>query len=162
MTKFSFTTVWKIEAPLAPVWEALLRFEDWPSWWKGVEEVQVLARGDANRVGFSSRQIWKSKLPYKLKFEGSITRVEPMSRIELVSSGELAGSGLMRFANDGSLTTFQYDWDVDTTKEWMNIVAPIAKPFFAWNHDVIMDWGAEGLARKIGATKIDTSTKGVF
>ena len=162
MTTFSFITVWKIAAPVEPVWDAMLRFEDWPSWWKGVESVEVLARGDANRIGFCSRQIWKSKLPYKLKFEGCIARVEPRSRIEITSKGELAGTGLMRFASDGTQTTFQYDWNVSTTKAWMNIVAPIAKPFFGWNHDVIMNWGAEGLAKKIGAKKIDTSTKGIF
>jgi uncharacterized protein YndB with AHSA1/START domain len=162
MTTFSFTTVWKIEAPLDPVWDALLRMEDWPKWWRGVDEVDVLKRGDANRIGFTSRQVWKSRLPYKLKFEGSITRIVPKSRIEITSGGELAGSGLMRFANDGKLTTFQYDWDVSTTKQWMNIVAPIAKPFFSWNHDVIMNWGAEGLAKKLGGVKVATSDKGVF
>ena len=68
----------------------------------------------------------------------------------------------MRFRNDGKVTTFQYDWNVSTTKQWMNIVAPIAKPFFSWNHDIIMNWGAEGLGRKLGGAKVATSDKGVF
>jgi uncharacterized membrane protein len=159
---FSFITVWKIESPLPPVWDALFRFEDWPTWWKGVETVEVLGRGDSNRIGFRSRQTWKSKLPYKLKFEGEIVRVDPMSLIEVRSDGELQGTGLMRFATDGNHTTFQYDWNVSTTKQWMNLVAPIAKPIFSWNHDVIMDWGAEGLAKKLGGRTITTSETGVF
>ena len=162
MTKFSFVSVWKLEAPLEPVWDALLRCEDWPSWWTGVVSVDVLSRGDANRVGFTSRQVWKSKLPYELKFQGSLTKVEPMTRVELMSQGELSGSGVMRFAQEGAITTFQYDWNVDTTKAWMNLLAPIAKPFFAWNHDIIMDWGAHGLAKKIGAKNVETSTQPVF
>jgi hypothetical protein len=159
---FSFVTVWKIEAPLPPVWEAMFRFEDWPSWWKGVEQVEVLAPGDANRVGFRSRQTWKSKLPYKLRFEGVIVRVNTMSLLELRSEGELQGIGLMRFANSGSSTTFQYDWNVSTSKAWMNLVASVAKPLFSWNHDVIMDWGAEGLARKLGGKRVLTSKIAVF
>ena len=162
MTLFSFITVWKIEASLPPVWEALYHFEDWPAWWKGVEQVEVLEPGDSNRIGFRSRQVWKSKLPYKLRFEGRIVRIDPMSLIEIRSEGELEGTGLMRFASDGKLTIFQYDWNVSTTQSWMNLVAPVAKPFFSWNHDVIMDWGAEGLARKIGAKAISTSTQGVL
>jgi hypothetical protein len=156
---FSFISVWRIEAPLPPVWEAMCRFEDWPSWWRGVERVEVLEMGDSNRIGFRSLQTWKSKLPYKLRFEGCITHLEPMSLIEVDSQGELRGTGKMRFANNGQITTFQYNWNVTTTKPWMNLVAPVAKPLFSWNHDVIMDWGAEGLARKVGAKSFSTSDK---
>ncbi len=162
MEAFRFVTVWKIEAPLPPVWEAMFRFEDWPTWWKGVERVEVLQPGDANRIGFRSRQTWKSKLPYKLRFEGEIVRVSAMSLLEVHSQGELQGTGLMRFSNDGSSTTFQYDWEVSTSKSWMNLVAPVAKPLFSWNHDVIMDWGAEGLARKLGCKRVSTSKTAVF
>jgi len=162
MTTFTFITVWQVEAPIEPVWDALLHMESWPAWWRGVEQVDVLSPGDANRIGFRSRQVWKSKLPYKLRFEGSITRIVPLERIEITSEGELQGSGLMRFRNTGKVTTFQYDWNVSTTEQWMNIVAPIAKPFFSWNHDIIMNWGAEGLGRKLGGAKVATSDKGVF
>ena len=162
MSKFNFVTVWKIEAPLEPVWNAMLRFEEWPKWWKGVEEVKVLAPGDANRVGFRSQQTWKSKLWYTLRFEGEVTKVEPMSRIELTSGGNLFGTGLMRFRTEGSLTVFQYDWNVGTTIAWMNLMGPLLKPAFSWNHDVIMNWGAEGIARKVGAKNISTSEQPIF
>jgi hypothetical protein len=33
----------------------------------------------------------------------------------------------------------------------MNLLAPIARPFFRWNHDTIMRWGAEGLAKKLNS-----------
>ena len=33
---------------------------------------------------------------------------------------------------------------------WMNLLAPIAKPFFRWNHDVIMRWGEGGLRMRLG------------
>lgn len=33
----------------------------------------------------------------------------------------------------------------------MNLLAPVARPLFAWNHDVVMTWGGEGLARLLGA-----------
>jgi hypothetical protein len=43
-----------------------------------------------------------------------------------------------------------YEWNVTTSKRWMNLVAPVARPVFAWNHDVVMRWGGEGLARELG------------
>ena len=39
-----------------------------------------------------------------------------------------------------------YEWNVATTKAWMNLIAPIARPVFEWNHDWVMSRGAEGIA----------------
>jgi hypothetical protein len=33
----------------------------------------------------------------------------------------------------------------------MNVLAPVARPLFAWNHDHVMRSGGEGLARLLGA-----------
>jgi hypothetical protein len=33
---------------------------------------------------------------------------------------------------------------------WMNVLAPVAKPVFAWNHDYVMRNGGVGLARLLG------------
>ncbi len=43
-----------------------------------------------------------------------------------------------------------YEWNVKTTKAWMNLLAPIAGPVFRWNHDTIMRWGEEGLKMRLG------------
>ena len=50
---------------------------------------------------------------------------------------------------DGGSTRVRYDWRVKTTKPWMNLLAPVARPFFKWNHDVIMGWGEEGLRKRL-------------
>jgi len=33
----------------------------------------------------------------------------------------------------------------------MNMLSPLARPLFKWNHDVVMSWGAEGLRKRLGA-----------
>jgi hypothetical protein len=43
-----------------------------------------------------------------------------------------------------------YEWDVHTTGRWMNLLAPLMRPIFTWNHDVAMRQGGEGLARLLG------------
>ena len=43
-----------------------------------------------------------------------------------------------------------YEWNVRTTKAWMNVIGPVARPLFAYNHDVVMRWGGEGLAQRLG------------
>jgi uncharacterized protein YndB with AHSA1/START domain len=154
MAKYEFVTIWHFKSPLAPVWEMIYNSDRWPTWWKGVEDVTLVKEGDENNIGSIYRYTWKSKLPYRLRFEMQLTRVEPMKLIEGTAIGELSGKGLWRLSQDGEITTVRYDWQVETTKRWMNLLTPIARPLFKWNHDVVMGWGAEGLAKKLGVALI--------
>jgi hypothetical protein len=152
MATYKFVTIWRVDAPLEDVWNEILHSEFWPTWWKGVENVVELKRGTKSGVGSVCRYTWKSRLPYKLTFDLETVRVEPMSLIEGVATGELEGKGLWRFFADGSGTVVvRYDWEVRTTKLWMNLLSPLARPLFKWNHDVVMGWGAEGLKKRLAA-----------
>lgn len=156
MAAYEFVTIWKVEAPLAAVWEMIYHSDRWPSWWKGVERVELVKKGDEDHsVGSIYRYTWKSKLPYRLTFDMQLTRVEPMSVIEGQALGELAGTGRWQLTNEGDVTTARYDWRVRTTKRWMNLLTPVARPVFKWNHDVVMNWGAEGLAKRLGVRLIE-------
>jgi len=53
------------------------------------------------------------------------TRVEPMSVIEGRAIGELQGIGRWQLSQEGEITTARYDWKVETTKAWMNLLAPM-------------------------------------
>lgn len=158
MAGYEFITIWRCKAPQEKVWDLVFHSEDWPEWWKGVERVEKLKDGDANHVGAIHRYTWKSKLPYRLIFEMETTRVEPVLLIEGRAIGELRGQGRWQLSSegkgDGEITTVRYDWKVETTKPWMNLIAPIARPFFSWNHNVVMGWGGEGLAKRLGVEAI--------
>jgi hypothetical protein len=150
MSDYEFTTIWRFDAPIESVWNEIKSTEDWSVWWKGVLNVEELEKGDKDGVGAIYRTTWKSALPYKLIFDSEVMRVEHLKLIEARAFGELVGRGLWKFSEEENLTRVQYDWLVKTTKPWMNLIAPIAKPFFRWNHNVIMNWGGEGLAKKLG------------
>jgi uncharacterized protein YndB with AHSA1/START domain len=152
MADYKFTTVWRVPAPQQKVWDLILNSDQWPNWWRGVEKVEKLKDGDRNSVGALFRYTWKSKLPYRLIFEMETTRVEPISLIEGRAIGELRGFGRWTLSHEAGVTTARYDWQVETTKAWMNLLAPIARPFFSWNHDVVMGWGGEGLAKQLGVS----------
>jgi len=151
MARYEFLTTWCLAAPIDRVWDVLYESERWPEWWRGVERVQIIEPGDADRVGELSRYSWRSRLPYTLEFDMRTTRVERPYLVEGTAQGELAGQGRWRlFAGDGS-TAVTYEWRVETTARWMNLLAPLARPVFAWNHDLVMRSGGEGLARRLGA-----------
>jgi hypothetical protein len=155
MADYSFVTLWRFRSPLEPVWDSIYHSEEWPAWWRGVERVERVEEGGADGVGTLQRYTWRSRLPYRLAFHMRLTRVEPLSLLEGEAVGELTGRGLWRLTREGDVTRVQYEWQVMTTKPWMNLLAPVARPLFKWNHDVVMDWGADGLARKLGVERIN-------
>jgi hypothetical protein len=150
MSDYEFVTVWRFEAPVEKVWEEIKHSENWNRWWKGVLRVEELRTGDVDGLGSIRRSTWKSALPYTLEFDSEIVRIEHLKLIEARVFGELDGTGLWQFFADGNGTTrVQCDWRVKTTKPWMNLIAPLARPFFRWNHNVIMRWGEEGLKKRL-------------
>jgi hypothetical protein len=124
--------------------------------------VEVLERGDAHRIGFRTRQTFESALPYKLIFEAVVERVLPLSLIQVKSTGDLKGTGLLQFAEKNGKTIFQLNWDVSPTSLWMRLLTPILGPAFTWNHRVLMDRGAQGLAQKLNIPTITTSSLDVL
>jgi uncharacterized protein YndB with AHSA1/START domain len=150
MARYAFLTTWCLDSPIEPVWDALYESERWPEWWRGVERVRVLEQGDGDRVGELSRYTWKSRLPYTLEFDMRTTRVERPFLVEGTAQGELSGEGRWRLFEARGTTAVTYEWTVETTERWMNLLAPLARPVFAWNHDVVMRNGGVGLARRLG------------
>jgi len=157
MAQYEFLTTWCLAAPIERVWDTLHDSERWPEWWRGVERVQLLEPGDEDRVGELSRYTWRSRLPYKLEFDMRTTRVERPFLAEGSAQGELAGRGRWRLFEARGPTAVTYEWMVETTERWMNALAPVARPVFAWNHDVVMRQGGHGLAQRLGVELIAAS-----
>ena len=150
MADYEFLTTWLLESPREPVWEAVSDQARWPQWWRGVEEAEEVRGGEQNGIGTVSRLVWKSLLPYKVEFEVTTTRVEHLQLLEADAIGELTGIGRWRFYEQDGITAVLYEWNVATSKAWMNLLAPVARPIFEWNHDWVMARGGEGIAQLLG------------
>ena len=111
--------------------------ERWPSWWRGVERVEIIG-GDRYRVA------WRSRIPYELEFDFAVKRTDAPREMEGEATGALAGSGHWRLFERDGVTAVLYDWNVRTTKRWMNVLGPVARPVFEYNHDVVMRLGRRG------------------
>ena len=144
-------TWWHLEAPIERTWQALVAPEEWPSWWRYVKKVVELEKGDAQGIGAVRRYTWSSRLPYRrLSLEMRTTAIARPTFIEGVATGDLNGTGRWQLQELGATTRVKYEWMVRTRKVWMNLLAPILAPVFAWNHDQVMREGGRGLARHLG------------
>lgn len=159
MAAYEFETIWRVYAPIETVWNEIYYSEKWPEWWPGVENVQELRKGDDLGIGSIRRYTWKSKLPYKLTFDVETVRVQPPKILEGRAFGELEGSGFWTLIEDNDTTVARYDWRVSTKKTWMNYLAPLARPIFKWNHDIVMSWGARGLEKRLGARVVEEAIR---
>lgn len=90
-------------------------------------------------------------MPYTLSFDMVSRYIIKHNLMEGEAFGELEGVGLWQFTENKGITTVKYNWDVNATKKWMKKLAPVLKPAFKWNHDVVMRWGAKGLAKQLNA-----------
>ena len=150
MAQYEFVTTWCVDAPIDRVFSAIEDSARWPEWWQGVRSAELLEDGDEDGVGRLWRYVWRSRLPYNLEFDSRVSRLERPWLIEGQAEGELTGVGRWRLF-EGRGTAVVYEWNVSTSRRWMNALAPLARPVFAWNHDVVMRQGAEGLARLLDA-----------
>jgi hypothetical protein len=152
--EYRFLTTWLLGAPRERVWDAIYDSERWPLWWKGVMEAEKLEEGDEDGVGQFGRYVWRARLPYRVEFFIRTTRVERPQMLEGDATGELAGIGRWRLFEQDGMTAVIYEWNVRTTRAWMNLLAPVGRPAFQWNHDYVMRNGGRGLAKLLGAPLI--------
>lgn len=157
MRQYRFLTTWLLEAERERVFDLIWESERWPEWWPGVIQATEISRGDDNGVGRRGLYEWRSTIPYPVRFEVTTTRVERPALLEGAATGGLEGVGRWRLFAGPDATAVLYEWNVRTTKRWMNLIGPVAAPLFRWNHDRIMRSGGEGLAHELRARLLAAS-----
>lgn len=159
-TRYHFITRIELSADAPSVWETLARSEEWIDWWRWLERVEILDEGNDRGVGHKVLHEVTSPLRYRLRYVGLVTKaVEPvMSRFE--AGGDLEGLGqfaLEETARNATLITFH--WLVETPKKWMNLLAPLARPLFVWNHHRLMEDFAADLAGTLSSDLISVENE---
>jgi Polyketide cyclase / dehydrase and lipid transport len=152
MASYAFVTVWRLEAPIEPVYDAIANSLRWPEWWPTVTAVEQVREGDPKTgIGNVRRYTFKGSLPYTLSFDLTVTGTERPTTLAGSATGELEGTGVWTLTEEpDGVTVARYDWNVRTTRWWMNLLAPLARPIFKSNHDIVMQAGAKGLCTRLG------------
>jgi hypothetical protein len=146
---FALVSIWHFDAPVEQVWQVLSDAERWPDWWPFVEAVEKIDPGEPSGQYSVWRHTWKTMLPYKLRFELCVTRIEAPVLLEADVRGDVAGRGICRIYQNDRHTVVRYEWNVRTCRHWMKWLAPIARPIFLWNHHMVMQRGEAQLAIRL-------------
>ncbi|MFZ0015362.1 MAG: SRPBCC family protein [Acidimicrobiia bacterium] len=159
MAHYMFETEWLLSAPVEKVFELISHPEDYSRWWPGVTESRLVSSGDENGVGRVGAYKIRSPLGYKMRFETRTIEIDAPSRVNTVVRGDLVGTGTHYLESRLKGTYVRFDWYVSTTKRWMNAIAGIARPGFAFAHRYVMFNGCDGMAEALGGRLITATSK---
>ena len=160
MSNYRFQTLWRTPAAIDRIWETLAAYADWPTWWRGIQSVEVLRRGDETGAGTILRQQWRSMLPYTLVFDLEMLQIESKRLLDGRASGDLEGSCRWTFTPVHGGTEIRFDVDVRTGRWWMNLPLPFVSRIVRASFETIMRRGREGLSQKLGVPVELRSTGG--
>lgn len=156
MGDYRFVTLFSVEVDPDRLFDGLLRPE---AWWPSAphaRDVQRLSDGGTDGVGARYRvQIDAVTAPYAMDMDVEVTAVRAPERLEVRVRGDLEGHGTWELDARGSVTDVRWLWEVATTKTWMNVLGPIARPAFVHNHDLVMREGIEALVASVGGRLVD-------
>lgn len=146
---YSFVTRWETPAAVERVWHVLQDSLHWPQWWASFKYVEEVSKGADNGIGSVRRYTLRSPMGYTLTFCLELTHIIDNNLISGKASGELVGTGTWIMARTNDMTYIECQWEVATTKPWMNVLAFLLRPVFIYNHARVMRQGARYLAAKL-------------
>ena len=143
---YQFFTEWRVPGTIAEVKEVLGDAEALTRWWPSVYlAIRPLADGDEDGVGREVDLHTKGFLPYTLRWKLRITEPITDTGFALSASGDLEGTGVWTFTQDGPEVVITYDWRIRATKPLLQKLTWLLRPFFAANHVWAMRKGEESL-----------------
>jgi len=151
-TRYHFLSEYTLSSGRDAVWAALTDVGRWPAWWRSLRRIEVIREATAeHNVGAIYRNHVRAPTGYGFVYSTEIAEVDPLRRIDVISSGDIVGRGRFLVSEGPSGgTEVSFAWLVETPKWWMNLLAPIARPAFTWNHDRLMTDFGKGLAAASG------------
>ncbi|MEF8704709.1 MAG: polyketide cyclase [Candidatus Accumulibacter sp. UW26] len=154
-TRFVMISRWHLPTTRERLWSLLTEPTEWPGWWPQLHGVSRLEDGDPDGVGASHAFVWHSGLGYRLRTVMTTTRASRMRELEAAASGDLRGIGLWLIEDDlpPGVLRLTYRWDVELSKPWMRLLAPLLQDVFTRRHFAVMASGADGMARQLGCRR---------
>ena len=147
-SEYRFLDKWFIPYPIDVVFEELLHGEDYPKWWgEAWKHVTPIGASPAATVGAKTEVIAGGFLPYTIKLELEVARIERPHLLHVLSRGDLEGTGTWRLHEFEGGTAVSYDWRVRAGKPLIRRFSPIVKPLFRANHNWVMRRGEVALRR---------------
>lgn len=158
---YQFFTTWRVPGTIEEVKAVLGDARTLPEWWPAVYlQVDVVEPGGPDTLGAVVDLHTKGWAPYTLRWTLRVTEPITDSGFALEATGDLQGTGVWTFAQDGPEVVITYDWRISATKPLLRRLSWLLKPAFAANHHWAMRTGEESLRLELRRRRLAAGGQG--
>jgi hypothetical protein len=145
-TDYHFVDKWRVTADIKEVADiledALSLSRWWPSVYFEVKEVEPGGEGGVGKLISLRAGGW---LPYTLRINFRTIESTYPHGFTMTATGDLEGTGIWIFEQEGSEVNVTYDWTIAANKAIVRSLSFLLKPIFRANHNWTMKRGEESL-----------------
>ena len=144
--EYHFIDRWRVESTVEEVSEIIENGRELSRWWPSVylevEEVEAGGEGGIGKLISLRARGW---LPYTLRINFCTVESRSPYGFTLQATGDLEGTGVWTFEQDGPAVNITYDWKILANKPMIRALSFLLKPIFSSNHRWTMHRGEESL-----------------
>ena len=143
---YHFIDRWRVEGDVKEVADILEDAMSLPRWWGSVYfDVKEIEPGGEHGIGKIIRLRAGGWLPYTLSIDFRTTETRYPHGFTMNATGDLEGTGIWTFTQDGKFVDVIYDWTIRANKPIVQKLSFLLKPIFRSNHNWTMSRGEESL-----------------
>lgn len=148
---YNLVTKCDFQAPAKKVWDVTVDVAAYPEWWPFVSNVVIEGSETTLQEGSNIHYQIKGFLPHSLQFKTHVTRCRPFSRIEMIVSGDLEGTGISVLTEQNGITQATFRWNVVLLPPVLNYLGQYKffHKLFAWNHDFAMKSAVRNMQKRV-------------
>jgi hypothetical protein len=155
--EYQFIDRWRVEGTIGEVSDIIENGVDLPRWWPSVYlEVEELERGGEGGLGKLISLRARGFLPYTLRINFLTVETRSPNGFTLQATGDLEGTGVWTFEQDGPFVNITYDWRIQANKRVIRTFSFLLKPIFAANHRWTMRRGEQSLKLELARRRART------
>lgn len=157
INEYKFIDRWRVEGTVREVSDVIENGKDLPRWWPSVYlEVEELEPGGEGGLGKLITLRARGFLPYTLRINFRTIETRSPYGFTLKATGDLEGTGIWTFEQDGQFVNITYDWTIQANKPVIRRLSFLLKPLFAANHRWTMKRGEESLKIELARRRART------
>jgi len=155
---YHFIDRWRVEATVQEVADIIEDALSLALWWPSVYfEVKELEPGGDGGVGKLIRLRAGGWLPYTLSINFRTTESRYPNGFTMDATGDLEGTGIWAFQQEGPFVDVTYDWTIRANKPIVDKLSFLLKPIFRSNHNWTMKRGEESLKLELMRRRAKTT-----
>ena len=141
---FHFDRTWRFPVSPEVFWSTIARTDDYTSWWTWLRDFDAPALADGQR--------WKatvqSPLPYALRFNLDLRRVDAPTLLVVDVSGDIAGPARLEVTATEAGCAVRVSWKVEARSGPLRMGALVARPVLQWSHERVVAMGLAQFGRR--------------